>query len=133
MAASSPDASLLIASTAAFTASAFLCAYAASKHGLLGLIKGAACDLAPHGITVNAVCPGNVRTELLTNGLQKRAAHQGRTVEEVENDIVQKTPLGRLGVPDDIAGAAIFLTLPEAAYITGQAIIVDGGRSLNLI
>jgi NAD(P)-dependent dehydrogenase (short-subunit alcohol dehydrogenase family) len=122
-----------IASTAAHTAAAGLSAYAASKHGLVGLVKGMACDLTQYGITVNAVCPGNNDTEMLAKVIAARARLQGRSPEEIRMDIVRKTPAGRLGQPCDIAAAVIFLTSDEAAYITGQALIVDGGRSLNLM
>ena len=92
-----------------------------------------ACDLASYGITVNAVCPGNTDTEMLTTVLEQRAEHQGRTLEDVRDEIVRKTPVGRLGKPGDVAAAVLFLTSDAAEYITGQALTVDGGRSLNLI
>lgn len=122
-----------IASTAAHTAAAGLSAYAASKHGLTGLIKGMACDLSQHGITVNAICPGPSDTEMLTKVIAERANLQNKTPEEVRADMVRKTPVGRLGQPSDIAAVALFLSSTAAAYITGQAVVVDGGRSLNLI
>ena len=122
-----------IGSTASHTAAPGGAAYAASKHGLVGLVRGMSCDLAPFGITVNAVCPGNTDTEMLATVLEQRAKHQGRTVEEVRSDIVQKTPAGRLGKPTDVAAAVLFLTSDEAEYITAQAVTVDGGRSLNLV
>jgi len=122
-----------IGSTAARTAAPGLAAYAASKHGLLGLVKAVACDLGPHGITVNAVCPGNTQTEMLDVVLRQRAEHQGRTVDQVVDEIVRKTPGGRLGRPGDIAAAVLFLLSDEAQYINGQALTVDGGRSLNLV
>jgi NAD(P)-dependent dehydrogenase (short-subunit alcohol dehydrogenase family) len=122
-----------IASTAAHTAAACLAAYAASKHGLVGLVRGMACDLASYGITVNAVCPGNTETEMLVDVLRQRAEHQGRTLDEVVGDIVRKTPIGRIGQPGDVAAAVLFLSSDEAEFITGQALTVDGGRSLNLV
>lgn len=122
-----------IASTAAFTAAAGLSAYAASKHGLVGLTRAAACDLGRFGITVNAVCPGNTDTQMLRDVLEERGRLQGRTCEEVLDDIVRKTPAGRLGTPDDVAAAVLFLLSDEAQYITGQTLTVDGGRSLNLV
>jgi 3-oxoacyl-[acyl-carrier protein] reductase len=122
-----------IGSTASHTAHAGGAPYAASKHGLVGLVKGMACDLAPFGITVNAVCPGNTDTEMLRAVLGSRARTQGRTPEQVRGDMIEKTPLGRLAEPRDIAAAVLFLTSDEAEYITGQALTVDGGRSLNLV
>ena len=122
-----------IASTASHTAAPGLAPYAASKHGLVGLVRGMACDLAPFGITVNAVCPGNTDTEMLQAVVQQRAQHQGRTTEDVLDEIAKKTPLGRVGRPSDVAAAVVFLTSEEAGYITGQSLTVDGGRSMNLI
>lgn len=120
-----------IASIAAHTGAAGLSAYTASKHGLVGLVKGMACDLAPYGITVNAVCPGNIDTEMLAKLIAERARLQGKSTEDFRMDIVRKTPAGRLGKPSDIAAAVIFLTSDDAAYITGDALVVDGGRSLG--
>lgn len=122
-----------IGSTASHTAAAGLSAYAASKHGLIGLVRGMACDLARYGITVNAVCPGNNETEMLDIIIAERAKNQGVTPEEIRREIIKKTPAGRIGRPKDIATAALFLTSREAEYITGQMLTVDGGRSLNLI
>ncbi len=122
-----------IGSTASRFAAPCLSAYAASKHGLVGLVRAMACDLAPYGITVNAVCPGNTDTEMLRGSLQQRARHLGRTYEDVREEIIRKTPARRLGRPDDVAAAVLFLTSQEAEYTTGQALTVDGGRSINLI
>ena len=101
--------------------------------GLVGLVKGTACDLAPYGITVNAICPGNIQTEMLADVLRHRAEQQGKTLREVQKDLVQKTPAGRLGNPSDIAATTVFLTSDQAGYITGQAVTVDGGRGFNLM
>jgi NAD(P)-dependent dehydrogenase (short-subunit alcohol dehydrogenase family) len=122
-----------IGSTASHTGAPGLAPYAATTHGLVGLVRGMACDLAPFGITVNAVCPGNTDTEMLQAVVQQRARHQGRTPEDVLDEIAKKTPLGRLGRPSDVAAAVVFFTSEEAGYITGQSLIVDGGRSINLI
>ena len=122
-----------IASTAAHTSSASASIYSASKHGVVGLTRGAACDLAQYGITVNAICPGNNDTEMLRIVIAERAKSQGRTLEDVLDEINKKTPAGRIGKPEDVAAAALFLTSDEAEYITGQMLTVDGGRSLNLV
>jgi len=122
-----------IGSTASHTSAAGLSVYSATKHGLIGLVKGMACDLAAYGITVNAVCPGNTDTEVLEKVFEHRAAAQHRTVEEVRGEVIAKTPAGRLGKPSDVAAMVLFLTSPEAEYVTGQALTVDGGRSLNLV
>jgi 3-oxoacyl-[acyl-carrier protein] reductase len=122
-----------IGSTASHTSAAGLSAYSASKHGLIGLVRGMACDLSQHGITVNAVCPGNCETEMLDAVIAKRAELQGRTPDEVRQDMIRKTPAGRLGRPTDTAAAVLFFSSEDAEYVTGQMLTVDGGRSLNLV
>jgi 3-hydroxybutyrate dehydrogenase len=107
-------------------------AYCASKHGVIGLTLVLAIDLAPFGINVNAICPGMNETEMMGQVLADRAAARGQTVEEVRQGILAKTPLGRFGRPEDVAQVVIFLASPASAFVTGQAIDVDGGRRANL-
>lgn len=95
-------------------------AYAATKAAINGFIKAAAIELASHGITVNGVEPGNI----LTDGLK-----EGRTIEYIRA-MEESIPMGRLGIPRDIANAALFLASDEASYITGTTIVVDGGQVL---
>lgn len=90
--------------------------YSASKAGMIGLTKALAREFASRSITVNAVAPGYVPTSL-TNDLP----------EELKESIVKATPLGRMGKPEEIANAVVFLASDEAAYITGQVLAVDGG------
>src|SRR3954468_1964698 len=90
--------------------------YAASKAGLIGLTKSLAREMASRGITVNALAPGLIETDM-TSVLS----------EEIRKTILEKVPLGKLGEPDDIAGAVAYLASPEAKYITGQVLTVDGG------
>jgi 3-oxoacyl-[acyl-carrier protein] reductase len=92
--------------------------YSASKAGINGLIRAAAVELAPDGITVNGVEPGNI----LTEGM--RAERAPEFIRAMERSV----PLGRLGTPRDVAHAVLFLASDEAAYITGTTIIVDGGQ-----
>ncbi len=122
-----------IGSTASITASPGGAIYAASKHGLLGLVRGMACDVSKYGVTVNLLCPGNTDTPMLRDVLAERSQRQGRSEEELLAELAAKTPTGRIGKPEDLAGAAVFLTSDEAENITGQSLIVDGGRSLNLV
>jgi 3-oxoacyl-[acyl-carrier protein] reductase len=90
--------------------------YAASKAGLIGFTKSLARELASRNITVNAIAPGYVPTDM-TNALSN----------EIQKSLQEKIPLKRVGSPEDIAAAAVFLASAEAAYITGQVLCVDGG------
>jgi len=94
-------------------------AYAASKHGVAGLTKTAALEYAPAGIRVNAVCPGATRTPLLDRMIGGKA--------EVEAWLLSKEPIGRLGTPEEIAEAAIWLCSGAASFVTGHTLTVDGG------
>ena len=94
--------------------------YSASKAGINGLIKAAAMEAAPFGITVNGVEPGNI----LTEGMKAE-----RTSEFIDA-MTRSVPLGRLGTPEDVANAVLFLVSDEAAFITGTTIVVDGGQIL---
>jgi 3-oxoacyl-[acyl-carrier protein] reductase len=93
--------------------------YAASKAGLFGLTKSVAKELGSRGITCNAVCPGFIETDM-TEALPA----------EMREQVVKSAPAGRLGTPDDIAAAVLFLASQEASYITGQTLTVDGGLTL---
>ena len=94
--------------------------YSASKAGINGLIRAAAIELAPDGITVNGVEPGNIMTEGM------RAERSAEYVAAMAASV----PLGRLGAPRDVAHAVLFLASDEAAYVTGTTIVVDGGQIL---
>lgn len=121
-----------ISSVSAHFGAPNLAAYAATKSGVLGLTRVMAVEWGAHGITVNAICPGNVETEMLRSVFEQRASLRGETTEEVFARIAGKTPAGRLGIPSDIGGMVTFLASPAAAYVTGQAINVCGGRTINL-
>ena len=120
-----------IASDAAKRASAMGAAYSASKFAVLGLTQASALDLAPYGITVNAVCPGPVNTDRLSYWERAQAEAQGVPLEEFRARIVaeagQRTPLGRIAESEDVAGLVAFLASDEARFITGQGYNVNGG------
>lgn len=120
-----------IASNAAKQASARGAAYSASKFAVLGLTQASALDLAPYGITVNAVCPGPINTDRLSYWERAKAEELGIPLEELRAQIVkaaaQATPLGRIAEPEDVANLVAFLASEEACFITGQAYNVNGG------
>ncbi len=120
-----------IASNASKQASATGAAYSASKFAVLGLTQASALDLAPYGITVNAVCPGPINTDRMSYWERDQAAERGITQEEFRGQIVQAgaqaSPLGRIAEPQDVANVVAFLASDEASFVTGQAYNVNGG------
>ncbi len=111
-----------IASVEVFQHSRKLAAYAASKGALASLSRSLALELAPYGIHVNYICPGFIRTEMT-----QRHVERWLTRKIVE----RRTPLGRIGEPDDVARVALFLASPDSDFVTGAGIVVDGGLTLR--
>ncbi len=116
-----------VASVDAFRSSAQgLSHYTTSKHALAGLTRSLAMELAPHGIRVNAVCPGAAMTEGVVAFI-KEGAPEGIDIEAQWDGIIERTPLRRLCTPDDIGRAVVFLASDMAAFVTGVLLPVDGG------
>jgi 3-oxoacyl-[acyl-carrier protein] reductase/meso-butanediol dehydrogenase/(S,S)-butanediol dehydrogenase/diacetyl reductase len=120
-----------IASDASKRAKPNTAAYTTSKFALIGLTQASALDLAPHRITVNAVCPGSVNTDRLNYWEADQAQAKGLTLEEFRASIVadagKSVPLGRVAESEDVANLVAFLASSEAEFITGQAYNVNGG------
>ncbi|HEY3501320.1 MAG TPA: SDR family NAD(P)-dependent oxidoreductase [Actinocatenispora sp.] len=114
-----------VASVAARHGEKYLSAYTASKHGLLGLVRATAAELAGTGVTANAVCPGYVDTPMTDTSVANIVARTGRTPDEARALLAGKQPIGRLVTVDEVADAVLLCV--GSAAITGQAINVDGG------
>jgi NAD(P)-dependent dehydrogenase (short-subunit alcohol dehydrogenase family) len=109
----------------------FLAHYVASKFAVVGLTQAMAGELAAHAITVNAVCPGYVRTEMQNREISWEARLRGLSAEDVSKLYIADTPLGRLETPEDVAAVVVFLASPAADFITGEAINVNGGSWMD--
>ena len=114
-----------IASMAAKRGEPYISAYTASKHGLLGLVRSAAAELATTGVTVNAVCPAYVDTPMTETSVTSISATTGRTPQQAREALERQQPIGRLITPDEVADAVLLCVASGA--ITGQGINVDGG------
>ena len=119
-----------IASIAAKTGAPYIAAYSASKHGVLGLTRSIGLEVATTGITVNAICPGYVDTEMVSRGIEQITRKTGRTAEEALDALKKMSPQNRLVTPEEVAAVALLLASEEGRGITGQGINVDGGTVL---
>ncbi|WP_353144814.1 SDR family NAD(P)-dependent oxidoreductase [Acinetobacter pragensis] len=119
-----------IASTAGLTGYAYVSAYCAAKHGVIGLTRALALELATKGITVNAVCPGFTDTPIIREAIAQIMQKTGRSEEEALAHFVQSNPQKRLIRPEEVAHTVLWLASPDAASINGQAIAVAGGEVL---
>lgn len=117
-----------IASAHAMVASPFKSAYVASKHGIAGLTKTVALEVAEHGVTVNAICPGYVLTPLVQNQIPETAKARGLTQEQVVKDVLlHAQPTRKFVTTEQIGGLAVFLCTEAGASITGAMLPIDGG------
>jgi 3-hydroxybutyrate dehydrogenase len=117
-----------IASTAGLKGYAYVSAYCAAKHALVGLTRALAVETARHGVTVNAVCPGYTDTELVRDSIERVAAKTGRPQSDVLTEYVRDIPLRRLIRPQEVAAAVLYLCTAEAGAITGTTLAVAGGE-----
>ena len=117
-----------VASTAAQRGYAYVAAYAAAKHGVLGLTRSVALEVARKGITVNAVCPGYTETDLLRESIANVVAKTGRSEAEARAEFAKSNPQQRLVQPEDVAAMVAWLASDAAVAVTGQALSISGGE-----
>lgn len=120
---------IAVASTAALKGGATVPAYTAAKHGVLGLVRSVALDVAPRGITCNAVCPGFTDTDLGRAAVAAVQARRGGTEAEAVAEVVSGNPAGRFVSVEEVAAAVLFLASPGAAMVNGHALSVSGGEA----
>jgi NAD(P)-dependent dehydrogenase (short-subunit alcohol dehydrogenase family) len=120
-----------IASIAAKTGAPYIAAYAASKHGVLGLTRVVALEVATSGVTCNAICPGYVDTDMVSRGVEQITAKTGRSAEEALEILKRMSPQNRLVTAEEVAALALLLASEEGRGINGQGINIDGGSVLH--
>ena len=120
---------VFIASTAGLKGFAYVAPYVAAKHGVIGLMRALAVETAKTGVTVNAVCPGYVETEMLEQSVRKIVEKTGRSAEDARAIITATNPQGRLIQADEVADTVLWLCGENAGSVTGQAISVSGGET----
>ncbi len=117
-----------VASTAGLKGYAYVSAYCAAKHALVGLTRALAAETAARGVTVNAVCPGYTDTDLVRHSVKSVAAKTGRPQADVLAEYQKDAPIGRLIRPEEVAAAVVYLCSPEAAAVTGTTLAIAGGE-----
>ena len=116
-----------VASTAGRVGAPYTAAYTASKHAAVGLMRAVAAELAGSGVTANAVCPAFVDTPMTERSVANIVRRTGRSEAESSAALAAASPLGRLLDPDEVAAAVVWLASPDAAAISGQTLVLDGG------
>lgn len=119
-----------IASTAGLKGYAYVSAYAAAKHGVIGLTRSLALELARKGVTVNAVCPGFTETDIVRDSIANIVAKTGQTEAQAREALVAHNPQKKMIQPDEVAQAVMWLCSEAAASVNGQSIAVDGGETM---
>lgn len=117
-----------VASVAGLTGVPYVAPYVAAKHGLVGLTRALAVEFAAKGLTVNAVCPGYVDTDLVTRSVEALKEKTGRSEAELRASFVQHNPTGRMLTPEEVASAVAWLCHPEQAFVNGHALVLSGGE-----
>lgn len=119
-----------VASIAGKTGAPYIAAYAASKHGVLGFTRSIALEVAAKGITINAICPGYVDTDMTTRAVENVTAKTGRSADQALEAVKKMSPQNRLITVEEVAALALLLASEEGRGINGQAINIDGGSVL---
>lgn len=117
-----------VASTAGLQGYAYVSAYTAAKHGVIGLTRALALELARKNITVNAICPGYTETDIVQSAIENIVAKTGKTPTQAREALADRNPQKQLVQPEEIAQAVLWLCGPGSAAINGQAIAIDGGE-----
>jgi NAD(P)-dependent dehydrogenase (short-subunit alcohol dehydrogenase family) len=120
---------VFVASTAGLKGYAYVAPYVAAKHGVIGLMRALAAENAKTGVTVNAVCPGFVETDMLEESVQRIVERTGRSIEEARASLASANPQARFVQPEEVAAAVLWLCSESAGSITGQAISISGGET----